>query len=236
MILLCVVGFGPSIIDQSRRNGPHTRLVIAHGIVTGAWLLLFLTQATLVATRRTAVHRRTGMVGPFLAVLVIVLGYLMIIEAGRRGYDLSGDLTRAFTPPGSPTLSVAESAAGILPPLAGFVNFGVLVAAGLWYRRRPDIHKRLMLIALTPLAGEPIIHLVGHLAGHWPTFQGAATFLMPVQLLLLFASAIYDKMSLGRIHPVSLWVPILLIVELNVLLPVGLASMVWQEFAARLVQ
>jgi hypothetical protein len=236
MILLCVVGFGPSVVDQSRRNAPHTPLVIAHGIVTGAWLLLFLAQAALVATGRTAVHRRIGRVGLFLAILMIVLGYVMIIDGGRRGYDLSGDLTRAFTPPGSPPLSAVESAAGILPPLAGFINFGVLVATGLWYRHRPDTHKRLMLLALTPLAGEPIVHLVGHLAGRWPTLQGAAVFLLPIQLLVLFASAIYDKVSQGRIHPVSLWVPILLIVELNVLLPVVLASVAWQEFAARLVR
>ena len=76
MVLLSVVGFGPSIIDQSRRNAPPTPLVIAHSVVTGAWLLLFLTQATLVATRRTAVHRRTGMIGPFLAVAVIVVAFV----------------------------------------------------------------------------------------------------------------------------------------------------------------
>jgi hypothetical protein len=50
--------------------------------------------------------------------------------------------------------------AAILIPLSGFLNFGVLVAAGFWYRYRPDIHKRLMLFALVPLAGEPIIHLL----------------------------------------------------------------------------
>jgi hypothetical protein len=60
MILLSVVGFGPSIVDQSRRTAPSTLLVMAHGFAVGAWLLLFLTQAILVATRRTAVHRRLG--------------------------------------------------------------------------------------------------------------------------------------------------------------------------------
>jgi hypothetical protein len=96
IILFSVVGFGPSIIDQSRRNEPPTPLVITHGIVAGAWLLLFLTQATLVATRRIAAHRRLGIVGPALAVVMIVLGYVVSIEESRRGYDLSGDLTRVF--------------------------------------------------------------------------------------------------------------------------------------------
>ena len=38
VILLSFVGFGPSIIDQSRRNGSSTLLVTAHGVVAGAWL------------------------------------------------------------------------------------------------------------------------------------------------------------------------------------------------------
>ena len=37
MILVSVAGFGPSIIDQSRRNAPPTPLVIAHGILIFAW-------------------------------------------------------------------------------------------------------------------------------------------------------------------------------------------------------
>jgi hypothetical protein len=231
VILLAFAGFGPSIIDQSRRNAPLTPLVIAHGIVSGAWLLLFVTQATLVATRRIAVHRRLGLVGGLLAPVVFVVGYRVLIEEVRRGYELSGDLARAFTPLDSPPPSAAEFAPGILPPLAGFFNFAVLAIAGLCCLRWPDVHKRLMLLALTPLAGEPIIHLVGHVAGRWPTLQGAAIFLLPVQLLLFFASAIYDKVSMGRIHWVSLWVPILLLAELNVLNFVVGPSVAWQKLA-----
>ena len=76
VILLSAVGFGPSIVDPSRRNGSFTLLVTAHGIVAGAWLLLFLTQATLAATRRAAVHRRLGMLGPVLAVVYDCSGLL----------------------------------------------------------------------------------------------------------------------------------------------------------------
>jgi len=32
------------------------------------------------------------------------------------------------------------------------LSFGVLAAAGLWYRHRPEIHKRLMLFAMIALA------------------------------------------------------------------------------------
>ena len=51
MILLIASGFGPSIAGPSNRNSPATALVIAHGIVLLAWMLLFLTQAALVEGR-----------------------------------------------------------------------------------------------------------------------------------------------------------------------------------------
>jgi len=112
---------------------------------------------------------------------------------------------------------------GLLFPLAELVNFGVLVAAGFWYRRRSDIHKRLMLLAAIVLTGEPILHLVGHLS-RWPALRGAGVGIsVPLTFLLLFSSAIHDRISRGRIHPVSLWVPILLfawqILPASVVLP-----------------
>src|SRR4030095_14106330 len=60
VLLLCAAGFGPSLIVQSRRTAPITPLLMAHGFVTGGWLILFLAQAALVAFRRTTLHRRVG--------------------------------------------------------------------------------------------------------------------------------------------------------------------------------
>jgi hypothetical protein len=207
MILLSVLGFGPSLIDQSGRTAPPTLLVMAHSFAVGAWLLLFLTQAILVATRRTAVHRRLGGIGPVLALLMIILGYVVLINFARRGYDFSGDVTRAL----SRTASTRFNAAVILFPLGELLNFGILVGAGLWYRHRSEVHKRLMLIAMVPILIEPTLHLVGHLAVRWPTLRGMGPPISVVAtLLLLSASAIHDRLSNGRIHPVSVWVPITL--------------------------
>jgi hypothetical protein len=88
----------------------------------------------------------------------------------------------------------------------------------LWFRDRREIHKRLMLLATVGLASEPILHLVGHLSAYWPVLRGAGTKIsVPASFLLLSASAIYDRISRGRIHPVSLWVPILVFAWQNVL-------------------
>ena len=233
MILLSIGGFGPSTIDQSQRNGPVTPLVIAHGALTGAWLLLFLLQGLLVAIGRTTVHRLLGAGGAVLAPMSIVVGYFAIVAMLRRGYDLSGDIARGAVPPGSP----APGALDAWIPLAEFLTFGVLVAAGLWYRRRAEIHRRLMLLAVTVLALEPIFHFVGYLSGRWPSaWLAGAMSGTALQLLLLFASAIHDRVAYGRIHPVSLWVPLLLIAWVLALCAVVPRSAAWHQTAAWLVR
>lgn len=75
VVLLSFAGFAPSLIDQSRRFGPPTTLLLVHGVTALAWLLLFVTQALLVARRRVDLHRRLGWAGPVIAALVLLFGY-----------------------------------------------------------------------------------------------------------------------------------------------------------------
>jgi hypothetical protein len=49
--------------------------------------LLFLTQATLIATARIAIHRRLGIIGGMLAGVFVVLGCFTVVEQARCGFD-----------------------------------------------------------------------------------------------------------------------------------------------------
>jgi hypothetical protein len=232
VILLCVLGFGPSLVNQAGRRAPLTPIVIAHGLVSSAWLLLFLAQATLVAARRTALHRRLGPAGVVLTIATVVLGYVATLALARRGFDLSGDLT----PPGLAMLPLAERAAGVLPPLAGLMTFGALAIAGVWYRHRPAVHKRLMVLALIALVPVPLIHLAGSLARHWPAAQGPLMIAVLITANLLpFSVAVHDWISQRRIHPVSLGVPVLMIVQVIVTHTLVLPSAAWRDISVRLV-
>ena len=235
MIAVSVGGFGPSIIDQSRRIAPATPLSIAHGVVAAGWLLLFLTQTILIASRRVAAHRRIGVAGAAFAFLMVVITTSAVIEGGRRGYDASGDIARVFsTPPGVavPAPPTAESVVPLLGPLAGPIIWGALVAAGLRYRHRPDVHKRLMLVALVYLVDVPLLHLTGVVVSWWPDLQAAGVIGSRVLFLaVLSASAINDKLSRGGVHPVSLWVPLFLVVWEFALVPLALSTDAWRKFA-----
>ena len=211
-ILLAFAGFGPSLIDHSRRFAPPSGLYVAHGATNLAWLALFLAQATLVARGRVAVHRRLGWAGPVIAATVIGLGVAIVIDGAFRQSDLSGDVARLVLRPGAPPFTEAESIAGIWGPLGVLLNFSILVAAGLLFRHRPEIHKRLMVFSLVPLGIESLLHLSGVLVGRVPVAQGVLRgFWLTSSFLLLLVVPIHDKLSKGRIHPASVWIPLLFV-------------------------
>ena len=223
---LNVVAFGPSLVVPAGRTMslPLTALVATHATISAAWLLIFLAQAMLIATGRTAVHRRLGIAGVLLAVALVVTGPFVVIEEARRGFDLSGDLVPRGT---------SQDAGITLSLLFVFLLFGLLVAGAAWYRRRPEVHKRLMLLALVPLTNAPLAHLVGH----WEALRPWAGVIFPgFNAVLLALLPIHDRLTRGRIHPVSLWGAILLFAWFPVFLGVVASTAAWRNFAEWLVR
>jgi hypothetical protein len=213
VILLSFAGFAPSLIDQSRRFAPPATLQLVHGATALAWLLLYVTQALLVARGRVDLHRRLGWAGPLIAALLVLFGYYTTVDGAFRVSDLSGDVTRLLIEPGSPPLTDAENIAAFWGTLGVLVNFSLLVAAGILFRHRAELHKRLMVFALTPLAFESLLHLSGALVGRVPLSRGALTVgWLVITLAVHFIPAVHDKLTRGRIHGASIWIPLLIIV------------------------
>ena len=230
MILLNIAAFGPSLVNQSGRNTPLplTPLVMAHAAMSVAWLLLFLTQVTLVATRRTAVHRRLGIVGAVLIVGFTVTGIYTVIAEARRGFDLSGDLSHLPLQPG------ADAQAAFTGQLFFFATFAVLAGAAEWFRRRPAVHKRLMLLAvLGGLTATPVAHIIGH----WSVLQPWTPLIFPISLLCFLSMiAIGDRVIEGRIHPVSVWGAGVVFLSNLVFNLAIVPSSAWHSFAAWLTR
>jgi hypothetical protein len=217
-----VFGFGPSFLHPSGRNAPPSFLSLLHGAVFAAWLLLFLAQATLVANGRVATHRRLGLAAVVLAPAMIVVGYVTTITMARRGYDLSGDLNLVSDPLGL-----------LVFPLGDLLSFGILVGAALWYRKRPAVYKRLMLLATVgALMGAPMAHLFGFV----PALRDTGPLISVPLGALYMSNAVYDKVTQGRIHPVSLWGGILMFVYANARAAFIGPSAAWHEFAGWLIR
>jgi hypothetical protein len=230
LILLNAVAFAPSLVDASRRNAPLplTPLVSLHAVVSVAWLLLFLAQTTLVATSRVTTHRRVGIAGAALSLAVVVLGVLVVMAQARRGFDLSGDISRLPLPTGVDGLSA--TVALLFFPL----QFGAFVGAALCFRRRPRTHKRLMLFAaLAGMTPTPVAHLIGHWVGPQPW----ADALFPLSgLFFVSLIAVYERVTAGRVHPVTLWLGALVVAMERVLTLGVQRSEAWRSFAQWLVE
>jgi hypothetical protein len=152
--------------------------------------VLLLVQTMLVSVRRTDLHRRLGMAGGLLTVLMLVVGTGVAIEAAKRG-QVPG------LPPPLEFLAV---------PLGGLFNFAVLVALGFLNRRKRDSHKRLMVLATIAILGaatDRLLFPTGVLA-----FSGLPlTPVTSVGLTAVFVSAcfLYDLLTRGRVHAAFLW-------------------------------
>lgn len=218
-----LAGFGPALLDPASRKAPLTWAVGVHGVVFSAWLLLFLAQTLLASKGRIAVHRRLGYVGAGVAVLMLISGYFTTIEMARRGFDLSGDL-------------IGDSGDMLMLmvfQLGDLMCFGALVCLAILFRRRSDVHKRLMLLATV---GGLMPAALSHIIGHSPFLRGLhpAVILIPYSAFL-FAGAVHDRLSTRRIHPVSLWVALAVFAFSNLRAAVIGPSDTWREFATWLI-
>jgi len=168
---------------------PLSQLLHVHGLLFTTWILLFVTQTSLVAARRTDIHRRLGVAGGLLAAVMVVVGLMAAIDAVHRGVQ----------PPGAPPPLIF-----FMIPFGDILSFGAMVGLGLYFRRRPEVHKRLMLLATITLLSAAIARLPGVL-GTGPLVFYALTD------LFIAACWLYDRLAHGRIHPTFLWGGLILI-------------------------
>lgn len=101
LILLTVfVGFARTYFLAGIFRAPLPSLLVhIHGAVFSSWILLLITQITLVSAGRVDIHRRLGLAGFGLACLMIILGVLTASKLLARGVSQSlSSMPRHSTP------------------------------------------------------------------------------------------------------------------------------------------
>lgn len=197
ILLMVFAGFAPTfylrnLMPMPPRTLPLTGLVVLHGLVFSAWVLLFLTQVALVSARRTAVHRRLGIIGFILLAAMILVATLTALEGVGRGN----------APPGVSPLT------WLAVPLLDIPVFAGLIGAGLLNRHRPQVHKRFMLASIIGLLPPAIGRFTFYWAGEALAFP---VVIIGGQLLFLLPLALWDLRSRGRIHRVTLIAALVLV-------------------------
>lgn len=211
-VLLVFAGFARSYYLKPYFGTPPalTPLLHLHGLVFTSWLALLLAQTLLVAANRTRVHRRLGVAGGALAVLMVVVGTLTAVVRAKV-FEV---------PPGTPSPLVF-----LTIPLGDMLVFGLLVGAGFYYRRRPDVHKRLMLLATIAILPAAVARLPLDFI-----LQGGPLAFFGIPDLFILVVLVYDLFTRGRPHRATVLGGLLLVVSHVLRVPVG-NTQTWLSFA-----
>ena len=213
IVLIVLTGFARTYYLKGVFGAPPLPgLVHLHGIVMTLWVVFFVVQVRLIAAHRTNLHRRLGAIGGVLAGLVVLVGVITAIGGARRG-----------AAPGPPPLVF------LAIPLGDMLIFAGFVAAGLFFRRRSDIHKRLMLLScagfLTAAVARVPLNFIE---------TGGPLIFFGLTDLCALACLAFDTVKHRRLHPAFGWgLPIIVASQPLRLMLAG--TQTWMTFATWLV-
>jgi len=139
---LVVLGFSRTVgTNLFHANPPRPLLLWIHGAVFSTWIVFFIVQSSLVRARKVSVHRLLGWFGAALATTMVVLGFTIAVVMGR--FDtlvLHQDGVGAF-------LSI---------PFVDMIIFGSCVGLAIYWRKKPEYHRRLLFIGSCQLMDAAI--------------------------------------------------------------------------------
>lgn len=184
--VVVVVGFGRTLNARLiHPSSPRPWILYLHVVLFTAWVLLFIAQAALVRLRRVPWHRRLGIAGIVLGGLMpmvgIVTAFVMTREHRALNFGRISNHDERF-------LIVS-----FFDMLAFAVTFGLAV----YWRRRPEYHRRLMLMATCGLTVAAFARFPKWLMPDNWWYAGVDA--------LILAGAVRDWMVMGRVHPVYLY-------------------------------
>lgn len=150
LVLVVLMGFhdfylgGGRAYPGGREIAPAIRtLVFVHGFAMAGWMLLFLAQSVLIPLGKRRLHMAMGPVALVLAACILVAGALVNVESVRHADPAM-------------QLFAMSRKQFMLNGFTSLLLFAALLSAGLWQRRRPEIHRPMMLLATLSLMDAAI--------------------------------------------------------------------------------
>jgi hypothetical protein len=186
-----LIGFARTVFlrpwfhEYARMHAPAEPWFYIHGVLFLSWIALFVTQASLISAGNVALHRKLGSIGAFLVPVMVFFGTVGALIAARRP-------TGFFDVADPPLQFLAK-------PLLDMLEFSVLAGCAIAWRRIPQTHKRLMLLATIALLEAVIVR--------WPIdfVSSGPDVAFMLKMLFVVPLVVWDFRTLGRLHPVTLW-------------------------------
>jgi len=189
--VIIVVGFAQNAA-LGRVDIPRVPVwVHFHALLMLGWLGLFVTQNRLAASGNLVLHRKLGRIAAFLVCAIVgVACFAGVMSLALHRYP--------------PFFSAAYF---LMLTLVDTLGFGGLVLAGITNRHDTETHRRLIMggtiVILEPAFGRLLpMPIIGGETGEWIT--------MVIQLAFVGAIALHDRRTLGRVHPATVSVGIVI--------------------------
>ena len=191
--VIVVWGFSRTVNDNLLHAAvPRPLLLWIHGAAFSAWVIFFMAQSTLVRTHNVSLHRLFGWFGAALGAGMVLLGIAIAIIMTR--FDMF-------------QLHQAGVDAFLSIPFYDMIFFGTCLALAIYWRTRPDFHRRLLFIATCGLMDAPV--------GRFDFLFNHNLFYLCLDLLMGFG-IVRDLIVDRRIHKVYLYAMPAAIVGQNV--------------------
>lgn len=186
-------------VPVARGSFTGSPMLHLHGLLFSLWTLFFLSQAVLVANGGLRHHKAWGLAGISLATAMVLVGMTVAVDGLSRRLELGyGDAARAFS----------------FVPISAVLLFGVLVTAAMANWRKPEWHKRFMLVATGALLQPAIARYFFVMAGRADAALRQAGPPPPIEFTmmpafiadaLILIAVVFDWKSRGRLHPAYAW-------------------------------
>jgi hypothetical protein len=158
---------------------PRPSLLYFHAAVFSLWLIFLILQSALIRTHNVGLHRRIGWFGVALGTAIPLVGVSIAITMGRFN---------------ALKLHQANTEADLFIPLFDMVAFSIPFALAVYWRKKPEIHRRLILVATCALTAAAF--------GRFPEYLLPPLFFYAGVDLLIFLGAVRDLIVMQSIHPV----------------------------------
>jgi len=210
--LIAVIGFARTYYLKGLfASSPLPVLLHVHGAIMTLWCILFIAQTCLVAGHRVDLHRRLGVLGVALAIVVVGIGTYVTVAATAS--------------------EVRRHVIGRFHFLLGFnlVNlllFAALLGTGVAFRSRPEFHKRLMLLATISLLAPAIARIT-------LLFTHSGMVQMLAFDFCVLVCVVVDTIRHRRLHPAFGWGALLILVSFHLTFA-AVQTKAWLDFVPRL--
>jgi len=188
---------------------PRPLLLWFHGAVFTAWIMLFIAQSALVRVRKVSMHRTMGWLGAALAAIMVVSGFIVSVVMLRF------EMTVLHHNDVAPFLSILW---------CDMIIFGGCMALAIYFRKRPEYHRRLVLMATCQLMQAVFVRF--HSIGQHDLFY-------PALDVLIVAGMLRDLLVDGRVNRVYVYVVPAIIVLQALATYLKLVNPSWWQAATR---